>query len=191
MALADGNYVCLDCYNKTHPYPTLESLRVKSNGATRMLYHLDYWDGPHSGIMLWNGAKAYFKSEDEFIEVGVEIASEDQIKEIKAEFEAANLNFHLEDAQEILTYRPFKVYAIPEDNLRAIEANHENFREHVGTHTDYDINGKRGVGATANDIGDLRPYAEHSKYYDTPKVEPVSPLNLEGCVVLGCFRIGA
>jgi len=31
---------------------------------TRVMYHLNYWDGPISGICLWNGDHQYFECEN-------------------------------------------------------------------------------------------------------------------------------
>lgn len=184
------SFICRMCYDASHAFPLLSTLRATSHGNTRMLYHLSFWDGPHSGVMLWNGSKAFFQSTSEFVQYGVEICSKATIASEKIEFAKLDVEFRLQDIQEILTYRPFNVYAIPEDNMQVIEAAHENFRNHVGTHTDYDPTGKRGCGATSKDVlGDLKPYTEHSKFYNTTQPKPIKALHLPDCKIIGYFRL--
>jgi hypothetical protein len=40
----------------------MKQLREDSKGETRLLYHLNYWDGPISGVCLYNGKKCYFSA---------------------------------------------------------------------------------------------------------------------------------
>lgn len=53
-----------------------------------------------------------------------------------------------ETADQPLGRRRFRCFELDEQELAAEHARHAAFREHVGTHTDYDENGRRQVGAT-------------------------------------------
>ena len=46
---------------------SMKEFREESNGQTRVLYHLNYWDGPISGMCLYNGKLCYFDVVDEII----------------------------------------------------------------------------------------------------------------------------
>ncbi len=149
---------------------TLKELREESNGQTRMLWHSNFWDGPLSGVILWNGEKAWFEMYDE---KDVEILMSDvEWKEwIDYHKEKYGTEPDEEDKIEYDRYRYFKVYRLPQQTMNAIIHNHELFRKYVGTHTDYDENGSRGRGATigTSDLGDLKPYKNHSKFYNAKR----------------------
>lgn len=178
LVTTDTSYSCLDCYSRNHTYPNIDKLRETSKGNTRLLFHTAYWDGPHAGLILWNGTKAFFQSESEFVEAGVRIISAAELKSETAGFEKEKLTFELSDLQELVIYRPFLVYQIPQDKVEAMEKDHEAFFKHVGDHTEYDLDGKRGTK--------LRPYSEHMKYYSTKKN---TALELDKYPIIGRFRI--
>lgn len=180
---------CKKCYDAEHAYPSIDTLRATSDGKTRILYHLDFWDGPITGVMLWDNEKAFFKGTAEAIYDGVEILSNEALANEEKELKKLNLKYTMSDLQEKVSYRPFNVYRIPEDNMQAIEADHKRFQEHVGLHTDYNEQGKRGRGATNTDRGDLKPNSEWSKFYDTPRTKPKVPLDVTTCQIIGKFRI--
>lgn len=144
----------------------LRELREESVGQTRMLWHSNYWDGPMSGLMLWNGEKAWFnmKSEEN---IKSNMSDEDWNDYVLYYKEHYNEEPDEEDRIEYDRIRVFNVHRLPKNIMEAVEHNHELFRKYVGTHTDYDMNGNRGRGATSSkDLGDLRPYNQHSKFYN-------------------------
>jgi len=149
---------------------TLQNLREESSGQTRMLWHSNYWDGPLSGVILWNGEKAWFDMQEE--KYNERLIPDKEWKEyvdyIKEKY---NEEADEDDRMEHDRYRYFKVYRLPEEIMNAIVHNHELFRTYVGTHTDYDENGNRGKGAIVgtSDMGDLKPYKDHKKFYSAMK----------------------
>jgi len=189
IAMSEQRYKCVACYETEHAYKHIDSLRTESKGATRILYHIGFWDGPLSGIMLWNGEKAYFKATEELVCDGAEIITDEELEREKKEFSDLGLKLELTDVQELMVYRPFDVFRIPIEDMAAIDDDHKRFQEFVGTHTDYNEEGKRGRGAKLDgtDMGDLKPNNEHSKYYDGKK--ECKGLNLDTCEKIGQFRI--
>ena len=158
---------------------TMKEMRETTNGQTRALYHLNYWDGPISGVCLYNGKKCYF---DTIEEVNDKILLNDKEWEIyqkeMLEYDP-DYKFNEDDRWEWDCYRIYGIYETPEDVMEILEENHELFCKFVGTHTDYDMNGKRGVGARIpmrpdhpEDIGDLRPYTDHDKFYKAERRQP-------------------
>jgi hypothetical protein len=146
---------------------TLKELREESKGQTRMLWHSNYWDGPLSGVMLWNGEKMWFEMfEEKYVE---RLMSDEDWKEW-VDYYKEKYNEEPDEDDRIEYDRPryFKVYKLPEDIMSAIVHNHELFRTYVGTHTDYDLEGNRGRGAIigSTDMGDLKPYNKHDKFYN-------------------------
>ena len=84
----------------------------------RLLWHVDYWDGPRSRILLFRGERSWFQ--------------------VVAENE--------EDAPQ--WYRHFVIVRMSVKQLAEEERWHELFRQHVGVHTDYDESGReRPIGA--------------------------------------------
>lgn len=114
-----------------------------------LLWHCAYWDGMLSGVCLYQGEKCYFT-----------LVSED----ISPEGEMS---------------RDFILFKLTEEQARTHTERHELFRKYVGTHTDYDSEGKRSLGAT-------HPQSEWHKYYDVEKTW--RPITLGKEAVLGWFR---
>jgi len=142
---------------------TIDELRLETDGNTRLLWHEAYWDGPHDGVMLWNGEKCWFSSDgdDKFVEIP---PTEEEILEWKEICIKENWNFNPDDCIDYERYRYFKVYRIPEDAMKKIEEEHAIFEKYVGTHTSYGENGRRPQGKA--DGSHLRPYSEHHRYYN-------------------------
>lgn len=99
------------------------------NENTRWLWHADFYDYPRSGLMLYNGEKTWFSEFEE------EIIEEDE--------ESCAYSFTQ------TSY--YHVYRVKPESLVILEHNHELFCKYVGTHTDYDINSHRNVGAVLPD----------------------------------------
>lgn len=137
----------------------LQELR-KENGETRMLWHHDYWDGPQSGVMLWNGEKVWFEMFEEKWEERL-IPDKDWEEWIEYYKTKNGVEPDEEDRMEYDRYRYFRVYRLPEETMTAIAHNHELFRKFVGVHTDYEEDGSRYLGP-----GYLKPSSEHKKFYN-------------------------
>jgi len=141
------------------PRPTmkqLKELREENGGQTRLLWHENYWDGPLTGVMLWEGEKCWFETyEDDFVERPL---TEEEIKDWADFLKIPVEEVDEEDKIDYEPYRRYNVYRIPKETMEAIEYNHNLFRKYVGTHTDYDENGLRHHN--------LADYNEHHKYYN-------------------------
>ncbi len=174
-------------------YKRLNELREETQGQTRMLYHLDYWDGPLSGIMLWIGKKVYFKKTDEY--TIKTLLSEDEIQDFREYCKLNNCSFDEDyDIYEHEYNWIYTAYEIDDETLEAIEFNHALFSKYVGTHTDYDEIGYRGCGARIplrpehpEDLGDLKPQSEWDKFYKSTEIKKET-LNLKEENILGYFE---
>lgn len=156
----------------------LKDLREETKGLTRMLWHHDYWDGPRSGVMLWNGEKCWFSIHQE-CNIPIKLTKEDI-----EDFHIANLTretpFTIEEWKDYDFYREFKVYRVPEETMEAITYNHELFSKYVGTHTNYDENGCRHHN--------LAPYTDHGNFYNDRNSHKHYDLDLSKCKIVGIFR---
>lgn len=174
-------------------YKSLKELRDETNKQTRLLYHLGYWDGPLSGVMLWQGEKVYFNCVNEFTEIIP--WSQEEINEwveyCKANNKEENIDTDYEDYDMI---RQYAAYRLDKETMDAIDFNHERFRTYVGTHTDYDEDGNRGRGATIpvsgepKDLGDLKPYNLHGEFYNKPNELKKTDLRLSEREIVGYFE---
>lgn len=138
----------------------------KEGSETRFLWHNSYWDGPQSGMMLWNGGISWFVMYKETYD---EVPMDDVNWKEWCDYHVGRYGKLPPDYSRIEHERTrfFKVYKLPKDIQDAIIHNHKLFQKYVGLHTDYDINGKRGRGASSsNDLGDLKPYNLHKKFYN-------------------------
>jgi hypothetical protein len=86
--------------------------------ALRLLWHSDYWDGPRSGMLDFNGERCWFQ--------------------VVAENEDENADGW---------YRRFAIVRLSPEQLAEECRWHELFRSNVGVHTDYDAFGKRQIDA--------------------------------------------
>lgn len=139
----------------------LTQLREESNAQTRMLWHSSFYDGPQSGMMLWNGEMMWFSMYDEKY---TEILMPDDEWQGWVEYykKKHGTEPDEEDRIEFDRTRYFKVYKLPSDVKDSIIHNHKLFQTYVGLHTDYNLEGRLGKFAT---MGDLKPYINHRKFY--------------------------
>lgn len=151
-------------------FQTLRDLKTKTNNQTRILYHMNYWDGPLSGVMLWEGKRMFFNCINEH--VVKTLMSPEDLKEVEEYLKEQNQTLEEDDKYDYDTIRVYGVYDLEPEVMEAIEFNHELFQKYVGTHCDYKEDGSRGNGARIplrpdhpEDIGDLKPYSEHDKFY--------------------------
>ncbi len=168
---------------------SMKELRLKDPNY-RILYHMNFWDGVLSGVCLWDGERHYFSMIQEDHEC--EIMSDEDWKDWCDYCITNNIEIDNEDRNVYSTERIFAVYDTPDSVMEIIEENHNLFREYVGTHTDYDENGKRGHGARIplhpdhpEDIGDLKPYSEHDKFYKSDRKQ--AKIDLENWKIIGNF----
>lgn len=114
----------------------------------QLVWHSGYWDGPISGVCMYDGKEHWFKMVHEFDYEGEE------------EWESGEM--------EIFLGRVFVITELTDEQFTTIKYAHELFRKYVGTHTDYDESNKRTVGA-------CREQGEWNKFYDWQKTEYKQP----------------
>ena len=154
-------------------YKHLTEIRNNNN---RLLYHLNFWDGPLSGVMLWEGERVFFNCIDTFFEI--EPWTEEEINNYK---DRNKNNLIDEDYFDYNQIRIFAVYRIEANVMESIDYNHERFRTYVGYHTDYNEEGKR-------EIGNLKPSKLHDEFYKKPDLLRKYELNLKDENILGYFE---
>jgi hypothetical protein len=98
--------------------------------SAKLLWHDDYCDGPKSGLLLYQNKRYWFQ--------------------VFKDNEESNLSDYL---------RRFVILELTENQMKEEVHWHELFVEKVGTHTDYDENGKRVIGA-------LKPEEIWHEFYD-------------------------
>ena len=112
---------------KTHP--------VLNKSGMKLCWHNNYWDGPISGILEYNGGRYYFDQCDEWDGV---------------------------DQSGDAWYRRFLLYELTKEQMDEELYFHDLFQKYVGTHTDYNNDGKRQIGAT-------KPRELWDNYYNEEK----------------------
>lgn len=100
--------------NYTTEFPKLDEMRK--------LFHVSFYDGALSGLCLINNDKCWFQCIEDYYD---------------------NNTWDDDNDDYPPWYRRFIIFKLSDDKLKRIEENHEKFRTMVGTHTDYDENGKR------------------------------------------------
>jgi len=157
---------------------TLKELREESNGNTRMLWHHNYWDGPISGVILWNGEYCWF---DQIEEVNIETPMNEKDRQDYIEYcEKNGYAWHEHDMVDYESYRIYNVYRMPRAVMKSIIHNHSIFQEFVGTHTDYDEYGRRHHNLKGKDLMDL--------FYSGKTDKKEVNLDLENREVVGVFK---
>lgn len=159
----------------------LHELREESKGNTRLLWHHDYWDGPISGVMLWNGEANWFQQIGDDVITWVPFTDEEK-NDWKVWCKEQNYKFDEEDCVHCEGYRAYNVYKTPLEIMEAITYNHEQFRKYVGDHTDYDMEGHRPHGQ-------LKPYSEHEKFYKGRDSHKTYDLKLKDLEIIGTFMV--
>ncbi len=157
---------------------TLKELREESNGNTRMMWHHNYWDGPISGVIQWNGEYCWF---DQIEEVNIETPMSEKDKQDYIGYCDANgYKWHEHDLVDYESYRIYNVYRMPRSVMKAIIFNHSLFKYYVGTHTDYDENGKRHHN--------LKSSFMHDVFYSGKAEKKEVNLDLKNREVVGVFK---
>ena len=127
----------------------LRQIQRIDRDAIRLLWHVDFWDGPTSGLLSYAGEDLWFEMVEE---------NEDTTAS---------------------WYRRYVIVRLSEEQLADERRWHELFREHVGTHTDYDENGARATGVT-------KPRSEWDEFYG-PHSKRVAP-DLASNTVVGWWE---
>jgi hypothetical protein len=104
--------------------------------AVTLLWHDDFWDGPLSGLLLWQGERLWFQMQEQY----------------EPPDDA--------DTTPWPWYRRYLVVRLTPEQLREEEGWHDLFRKCVGTHTDYQSNGQRV------EVGAVQPKERHAEFYD-------------------------
>lgn len=175
-------------------FKSLKELRLETNGLTRLLYHMNYWDGPLSGVMLWQGERVYFNCIKEFTIITP--WTKEEIKDWEESCKENNRNpVDYGDYEDYNIIRVYAAYRLDNEVMESIDFNHNRFRNYVGTHTDYDENGNRGMGARIpvrdnhpEDLGSLKPYSMHGEFYNKPELLKKYKLELKEENIVGYFE---
>lgn len=125
----------------------MKQLREDSKGETRLLYHLNYWDGPISGVCLYNGKKCYFSALRDIYDEDDMKMTDDEWIEYCLYLAKGGYIVDKDDRDYNSWYRVFAIYDTPDNIIEILEENHKLFQEHVGTHCDYDFNGRRNINS--------------------------------------------
>lgn len=83
--------------------------------AVRLLWHCGYWDGPLSGVCLYQGERCWFEAIDPFDE----------------------------ELDDYVYPRRAGLYRLSPDELQVQEELHRQFQRDIGMHTDYDEHEQR------------------------------------------------
>ena len=103
-----------------------------------LVYHSNYWDGPLSGMMMYNEEQVWFTC--------VEDIDSDPNPEPPDPIGKHGVN-----------YRKFAIIRLPEEIREMLKERHADFEKYVGMHTTY-IDGKRA--------GQCHEQARWSNFYD-------------------------
>ena len=148
-------------------YQEMKSLRETSNGETRVLYHLNYWDGPISGVCLLNGKRHYFDTVDEIHEEWT--MTDDQWRQYCKENSDLGIETDPEERIQTDWYRVYGIFETPDEVMEIIEENHQLFTKYVGTHCDYDYGGKRPLHHSVEEHQKVLNKTDHDKFYGRTK----------------------
>jgi len=127
----------------------------------RMLWHCAYWDGPLDGILLYRGKPHWFQ-----------IFCPLQTDEMRSRVDEENVVWND-------YFVRYLVIELSKEQIKEEEYWHELFRQKVGTHTDYDENGHRAIGA-------LKPGDMWSEFYEAYKTR--TPRDLSNNQIAGWFE---
>lgn len=157
---------------------TMKELRETSNYQTKILYHLGFWDGPISGVCLYNGKKCYFDTIEEVFEES--LMNDEDWEDYNTEMAEYYPESEISDShrKEINEYRIYGIFETPNEVIEIIDENHKLFQKWVGTHTNYDDFGKRPIGGVLS-------RDSHKNFYEVEKKKP--EINKENWKILNKF----
>lgn len=135
----------------------------------QLLWHGGFHDSPINGVLKYNDKRFWFQQCDDFMDH----------PEMVAKW-ASYWKSEDEDAPKLEWYRRYNIHELTPDELKDLDDDHELFRTHVGTHTDYNPDGSRNIGAT-------RPQSEWNNYYD--KTKDRLPRGYDTGAIIGWFEM--
>ena len=109
--------VAVNNKDETPEYPNYRAAPQVALGEIRLLWHSDYWDGPRSGMLVYNRQTYWF-----------DVCEESD-----------------EESDEPY-YCRFVIIALSAEQMQDEAFWHDLFRKNVGTNTDYDVNGRQANG---------------------------------------------
>jgi len=127
----------------------------EDNRDFKVLWHCNFWDGPLSGVMMFEGREHWFETLLE-----------------------GPVGFNLEG--EVLMGRVYAIVLLTDEQIARLRSDHEDFQRHVGTHTDYTY---AEDGSRSRAIGAVRKDWEKSGYFERAKTR--EPLKLSENEVVG------
>ena len=149
-------------------------------GRVKLLWHSAYWDGPLSGYVALDGELGFW------VECVDDWCNE---RPDEADESCADCPDDPGGGKccELLWDRLYLVYRLDKDQHRVVTSNHELFRRHVGTHTDYDghpeedHNPPDSSAPITLGLG-VRPRDEWDKFYkaERPTMPPLRPDQVVG-----------
>jgi len=145
----------------------MKQLRLESNGETRVLYHMNFWDGPISGVCLYNGKKCYFDTINEVHEE--RLMDEEEWIDYCVEMVKHGYDINPDDRNEYNWYRIYAIFETPDEVMEILDENHNLFKKHVGTHCNYNWDGLRPLDISIEDHKNSISQIDHSKFYGVEK----------------------
>jgi hypothetical protein len=127
------------------------------NPDFRVLNHSNYWDGPISGVCLWDGKKQYYDILH-WEKYSYDDMGDWEVWKKYCEENGIEILSFWDNETVYWTDRIYAVYDTPPQVISLIENRHRWFCKYVGIHCNYDKNGKRLTG--------LKPSSEHEKFYN-------------------------
>ncbi len=141
----------------------------------RMLYHVDFYDGPLSGMMLWDGEKVWFNCVDQ--DHNKIYYNHEQLEEMAKSLKCSVEELEEEDTFDIETIWTYNVYELDHETINILDYNNQLFIDNVGSYCSYDENGKR--------LKELKPVEQHPNYWNNKKE---FNLDLDNRKIIGQFK---
>lgn len=117
-------------------------IRIKEDDI-KILFIVDWWDGPLSGMCLWQDEKYWFSATDEWYEV----------------YDGENKHEY---------FRKFEIYEMTPEQIATEEKWHQLFIEKVGDSYKY-VDGNRWVSEELKPQGQWHEFYDKYKEYERPK----------------------
>lgn len=141
-------------------YQTFPKLEV-----LKKLWHHSYWDGALNGVCEVNGEMCWFECIEEYWDNHSAPDETDQASDWEPPW-----------------YRRFLVHKLTEEQFLAVKARNDKFCQMVGTHSNYDENGKRSAFHYNENITPetVSRFFSESKSDVFPDIYPMSETDIVG-----------
>lgn len=140
----------------------LQTPRIERS-AIKLLWYSDYWDGPRSGMLEYQGKPYWFQI----------------CAEADADTKPTPDSSSPDGLQLTGWYRRYTLLKLSDAQLQEERYWHELFRQKVGTHTDYD--------EEEENSGEVRPKETHAEFYEPYKA--YTRPDLSDNEVIGWFEL--